>query len=183
LPTTISAARPRSSSLPHGEIAETLETGAIHLALGFLSSASGTEHIELLRDRYAVVVWAGRPIVTTTKKAHDDSGSAAPRIRDCPFAFGDPPNPATDRPRRQAGPDFCALSGAAGHHCQHGSGRGDAAGDRAQVHRREALRGAFGGASPQHAHCVDPLEPPLRVGPGAPMDRNLFAASFKDKGR
>ncbi|CAN7779144.1 LysR family transcriptional regulator [Variovorax sp. LjRoot175] len=54
--------RVHTTPLPHGEIADALETGAIHFALGFLPSVSGTERVELLRDRYAVVVRAGHPM-------------------------------------------------------------------------------------------------------------------------
>jgi len=59
--------RVHTAPLPHGEIADALETGAIHFALGFLPSVSGTERVELLRDRYAVVVRAGHPIAGATQ--------------------------------------------------------------------------------------------------------------------
>lgn len=53
--------------LPHSEIADALETGAIHFALGFLPSVTGTERIELLRDHYAVIVRAGHPLLSAAK--------------------------------------------------------------------------------------------------------------------
>jgi DNA-binding transcriptional LysR family regulator len=53
--------RVHTSPLPQAEIADALETGAIHFAFGFLPSVSGTERVELIRDRYAVVVRAGPP--------------------------------------------------------------------------------------------------------------------------
>ncbi|MBN9427369.1 MAG: LysR family transcriptional regulator [Burkholderiales bacterium] len=53
--------------LPHAEIPDALETGSIHFALGFLPSVSGTERIELLHDRYAVVVRAGHPMTSSAK--------------------------------------------------------------------------------------------------------------------
>lgn len=59
--------RVQTTPLPHEEITDALETGAIHFALGFLPSVSGTERVELLRDRYAVVVRAGHPLVAATK--------------------------------------------------------------------------------------------------------------------
>lgn len=55
--------RVQTSPLPHAEIADALETGAIHFALGFLPSITGTERVELLRDRYAVIVRAGHPLL------------------------------------------------------------------------------------------------------------------------
>lgn len=60
--------RVHSAPLPHGEIADALETGAIHFALGFLPSVSGTERIELLSDRYAVLVRAGHPLLAAKQK-------------------------------------------------------------------------------------------------------------------
>lgn len=59
--------RVQTTPLPHEEITDALETGAIHFALGFLPTVSGTERVELLRDRYAVVVRAGHPLVAVTK--------------------------------------------------------------------------------------------------------------------
>lgn len=59
--------RVQTTPLPHDEISDALETGAIHFALGFLPSVSGTERVELLRDRYGVIVRAGHPLVTATK--------------------------------------------------------------------------------------------------------------------
>lgn len=53
--------RVHTTPLPLGEIADALETGTIHFALGFLPSMSGIQRVELLRDRYAVVVRAGHP--------------------------------------------------------------------------------------------------------------------------
>lgn len=61
--------RVQTTPLPHEAIPDALETGAIHFALGFLPSVSGTERVELLRDRYAVVVRAGHPLATA-KKGH-----------------------------------------------------------------------------------------------------------------
>lgn len=58
--------RVHTSPLPHAEIVDALETGAIHFALGFLPSVNGTERVELLRDRYAVVVRAGHPLMSAT---------------------------------------------------------------------------------------------------------------------
>uniref|UniRef100_UPI000D48CABE LysR family transcriptional regulator n=1 Tax=unclassified Variovorax TaxID=663243 RepID=UPI000D48CABE len=54
--------RVHTTPLPLGEIADALETGTIHFALGFLPAMSGIQRVELLRDRYAVVVRAGHPM-------------------------------------------------------------------------------------------------------------------------
>jgi DNA-binding transcriptional LysR family regulator len=59
--------RVHTTPLPQGEIADALETGAIHFALGFLPSVSGTERVELIHDRYAVVVRAGHPLASAAK--------------------------------------------------------------------------------------------------------------------
>jgi len=59
--------RVQTSPLPHAEIADALETGTIHFALGFLPSVTGTERVELLRDRYAVIVRAGHPLLSAAK--------------------------------------------------------------------------------------------------------------------
>lgn len=59
--------RVHTAPLPHAEIADALETGSIHFALGFLPSVNGTERVELIRDRYAVVVRAGHPRASTAK--------------------------------------------------------------------------------------------------------------------
>ena len=58
--------RVHTSPFPHTEISDALETGAIHFALGFLPSVNGTERVELLRDRYAVVVRTGHPLMSAT---------------------------------------------------------------------------------------------------------------------
>ncbi|VCU68682.1 Nodulation protein D 2 [Pigmentiphaga humi] len=55
--------RLHTEPLPHEEIADALATGKIHFALGFLPSVTETERVELLRDRYAVVVRAGHPLL------------------------------------------------------------------------------------------------------------------------
>jgi len=59
--------RVHTAPLPHAEIADALETGALHFALGFLPSISGTQRVELIHDRYAVVVRAGHPLASSTK--------------------------------------------------------------------------------------------------------------------
>lgn len=60
--------RVQTAPLPHAQIADALETGAIHFALGFLPSVAGTERIELLHDRYAVLVRSGHPLLARTQK-------------------------------------------------------------------------------------------------------------------
>lgn len=61
--------RVQTAPLPHAQITDALETGAIHFALGFLPSVSGTRRLELLSDRYAVLVRAGHPLLTKKKLA------------------------------------------------------------------------------------------------------------------
>lgn len=58
----------QATPLPHAEIGAALETGAIHFALGYLPTVTGTQHIDLLNDRYAVVVRAGHPLLATRRR-------------------------------------------------------------------------------------------------------------------
>jgi DNA-binding transcriptional LysR family regulator len=50
--------------LAHEEISDALATGKIHCALGFLPAVTGTERLELLKDRYVVAVRAGHPLLS-----------------------------------------------------------------------------------------------------------------------
>jgi len=59
--------RVTTAPLPHDEIADALDTGSIHFALGFLPAVIGTERTDLLHDRYAVIVRAGHPLVSGTR--------------------------------------------------------------------------------------------------------------------
>jgi DNA-binding transcriptional LysR family regulator len=63
--------RVQTAPVPHAQIADALETGAIHFALGFLPSVNGTERMELLHDSYAVLVRAGHPLIAA--KPHRSS--------------------------------------------------------------------------------------------------------------
>ena len=47
--------------LPREEVTEALDTGRIDLAFGFLPMVRDTQRVELLRDRYVVVLRAGHP--------------------------------------------------------------------------------------------------------------------------
>ncbi|MES2246444.1 MAG: LysR family transcriptional regulator [Pseudomonadota bacterium] len=60
--------RVQTAPLPHSEIADALETGSIHFALGFLPSVNGTQKVELLSDRYAVVVRSGHPLASRASR-------------------------------------------------------------------------------------------------------------------
>lgn len=59
--------RVQTVPLPHAQIADALETGAIHFALGFLPSVHGTQRMELLSDQYAVLVRAKHPLLVAKK--------------------------------------------------------------------------------------------------------------------
>ncbi len=48
---------------PHEQIALALDSGALDLALGFLPSVQGTQHAEVLDDRYGVLVRDRHPLV------------------------------------------------------------------------------------------------------------------------
>lgn len=60
--------RVQTTPLPHAQIADALETGTIHFALGFLPSVNGTQRVELFNDRYAVLVRAGHPLLASRKQ-------------------------------------------------------------------------------------------------------------------
>lgn len=60
--------RVQTAPLAHTQIADALETGSIHFALGFLPSVRGTERIELLSDRYVVLVRAGHPLLAAKQE-------------------------------------------------------------------------------------------------------------------
>lgn len=52
-----------ASPWPQKDIAEALHNGDLHLAIGFLPQTQGTQKIELLKDRYALMVKAGHPLI------------------------------------------------------------------------------------------------------------------------
>lgn len=52
-----------SSPLPHDQIADALDAATMDLAIGYLPTVQGTRRVELLRDRYAVMVRAGHPLL------------------------------------------------------------------------------------------------------------------------
>jgi DNA-binding transcriptional LysR family regulator len=56
------AVRVNSFPLPHDEIANALDSGVIDFAIGFLPSVTGTRSIELMQDRYAVLLREGHPM-------------------------------------------------------------------------------------------------------------------------
>lgn len=58
---------------PHEAIAEALDNGQLHFALGFLPTVGGTAHAEMLSDRYQVFVRADHPV---TRQAVDGALNA-----------------------------------------------------------------------------------------------------------
>lgn len=55
-----------SRALPHDEIADALDAGQIDLAIGFLPGVQRTQRVELLRDRYCVLLRAGHALAAAT---------------------------------------------------------------------------------------------------------------------
>lgn len=55
--------RVESRWLPHEEIAAALDGALLDLAIGYLPAALGTRRVELVRDRYAVLVREGHPLL------------------------------------------------------------------------------------------------------------------------
>jgi DNA-binding transcriptional LysR family regulator len=54
--------RIQSQPLPQPDIAAALDSGRLDLAIGFLPEVADTQRLELLRDRYVVLVRAGHPL-------------------------------------------------------------------------------------------------------------------------
>jgi DNA-binding transcriptional LysR family regulator len=60
-------ARVQSTPMPHEQIASALDGALLDFAIGYLPSLSGTQRTELLRDRYAVLVREGHPLLRGSK--------------------------------------------------------------------------------------------------------------------
>jgi DNA-binding transcriptional LysR family regulator len=60
--------RVQSTPLPHGEIAAALDGALLDFAIGYLPSVQGTRKVELLRDRYAVLVRDGHPLLRSAPR-------------------------------------------------------------------------------------------------------------------
>jgi DNA-binding transcriptional LysR family regulator len=58
-------AQVHSSALPHADIAGALDSGTIDFAIGFLPSVHDTQRVELLHDRYSVLLRSGHPLVAS----------------------------------------------------------------------------------------------------------------------
>jgi DNA-binding transcriptional LysR family regulator len=54
--------------LPRGEITDALDAGRIDFALGFLPAVKETQRLQLLRDRYVVLLRAGHPFARRRKR-------------------------------------------------------------------------------------------------------------------
>lgn len=54
---------------PHEQIALALDSGALDFALGFLPSVQGTQHAEVLHDRYGVLLREGHPLLARRRRA------------------------------------------------------------------------------------------------------------------
>lgn len=67
--------RVESSPLPHTEIRDALDSGVIDFAMGFLSSVRNTQQVQLMQDRYAVLLRAGHPLLERRARG-------APTVRD-----------------------------------------------------------------------------------------------------
>lgn len=61
--------RIETTPFPHAEIGAGLDSGKIHFAVGFLPGVKETRRIELLQDRYIVLLRAGHPLLRD-KMAH-----------------------------------------------------------------------------------------------------------------
>lgn len=53
---------------PHEQIALALDSGALDFALGFLPSVQGTQHAEVLHDRYGVLLREGHPLLAGRRR-------------------------------------------------------------------------------------------------------------------
>jgi DNA-binding transcriptional LysR family regulator len=61
-------ARVHSTPMPHEQIAQALDGALLDFAIGYLPSVTGTRKVELLRDRYAVLVREGHPLLLKGKR-------------------------------------------------------------------------------------------------------------------
>lgn len=57
--------RLESFPLPHDDIVKGLDAGTINFAIGFFPSVRGTRSLNLLHDRYAILLRAGHPLIAT----------------------------------------------------------------------------------------------------------------------
>jgi DNA-binding transcriptional LysR family regulator len=64
-----------SLPLPHAEIADSLDTGVIDFAMGFFPSIHGAQQAQLMRDRYALLLREGHPLLERPARG-------APAVRD-----------------------------------------------------------------------------------------------------
>jgi DNA-binding transcriptional LysR family regulator len=55
--------RLESLPLPHAEIRDALDSGVIDFAMGFLPSVQGTQRVELMHDRYVLLLRAEHPLL------------------------------------------------------------------------------------------------------------------------
>lgn len=60
--------RVATQPVPHAALAESLDAGAIDFAFGFLPQVRETRRVELLHDRYVVLMRAGHPMVPSLRK-------------------------------------------------------------------------------------------------------------------
>jgi DNA-binding transcriptional LysR family regulator len=65
----------RSRAWPHDEIVEALESGQLHFAFGFLPGVAATNHVELLADRYQVLVRIDHPVLVHARAGMLDTAS------------------------------------------------------------------------------------------------------------
>ncbi len=66
--------RVHSAPLAHGEIAQALDSGRIDFAIGFLPTVHDTRQVELLRDRYVVLLREGHPVFGAHHKTQRSLG-------------------------------------------------------------------------------------------------------------
>ncbi|WP_174525315.1 LysR family transcriptional regulator [Hydrogenophaga palleronii] len=60
--------RVASRPVAHAQLADALDSGVIDAAFGFLPQVKDTQHTELLRDRYVVLLRAGHPMLASLNR-------------------------------------------------------------------------------------------------------------------
>lgn len=77
--------RVETSALPANTIGDALDTGRIDFAIGFLPTVKDTQHVQLLKDRYVVLLRAGHPFVQKFKRRKKNGNALLEDLKQLEF--------------------------------------------------------------------------------------------------